>query len=64
MHENTQGEWSMKISAGSVLLLLPETFFVVGVVTSSLVGYLTGCFDVSHVTASLFIKNVILFCYH
>ena len=37
---------------------------VVGVVTWSLGGYLTGSFDVFHVTTWLFIKNVHLFCYH
>ena len=52
------------MSAGSILLLLPETFFVLGVVTCSLGGYLTDCFDVSHVTACLLIKNVLFFCYH
>ena len=38
--------------------------FVVRVVTCSLGGYLMGCFDVSHITACLFIKNVLLLCYH
>ena len=42
---------------GSILLLLPETFFVVGVVTWSLSGYLTGCFIVSHVKTCLFIEK-------
>ena len=42
--------------------------FVLGVVTCLLCGYLNNvnisCFDVSHVTTCLFIKNVLLFCYH
>ena len=36
--------------SGSILFLLPETFFVVRVVAWSLSRYLTSCFDVSHVT--------------
>ena len=49
--------------AGSILLPYPEIFLVVGVITWQ-GGHLTGCFDVSHVTIRLFIKNVLLFCNH
>ena len=61
MHCNTRKEWSVKMSAGSNLLLLPEIMFVIGVITWSLGGYLTGC--LMFFTICLYIKNLLLFFY-
>ena len=49
------------MSAGLILLLNPEIFLVDGLVSWSLGGHLTGCFDFSHVATC---KNVPLFCNH
>ena len=49
------------MSAGSLLLLNPEIFLVVGVVTWSLGGHLTGCFDFSHGTTCLYMKMCLCF---
>ena len=45
------------MSAGLNLFPFLATLLVTGVITWSLAGYLTGCFDVSGVTAWFFINS-------